>query len=254
MDCADCALSLERSLGQIKGIEQVNVNFTTGRMDASGDFDPKELIQRVEALGYHAESPEQTAAGKIAGTSDFSPGSTIQLPGFLGYLYSTPQTRLALLGALLLLISIPLSLAANNPQILWVQTILQGLAAIIAGFPIANRGVRALVFGRQITIDLLMAIATLGALLIGETGEAATVVMLFAIGEALEGYTTERARNSLRSLIALKPDVAHVMRPCMDCAEHMGQQGYQGGVCPICGAHETSLPVEQVAVGELVIV
>ncbi len=120
MDCADCALSLERSLGQIKGVEQVNVNFTTGRMDASGDFDPKELIQRVEALGYHAESPEESAAGKIAGTSDSSPGTTIQLPGFLGYLYSTPQTRLALLGALLLLISIPLSLAANNPQILWV--------------------------------------------------------------------------------------------------------------------------------------
>ena len=254
MDCADCALSLERSLGQIKGVEQVNVNFTTARLDASGDFDPKELIRRVEALGYHAESPEGLAAGKIAGTTDSSPGTTIHLPGFLGYLYSTSQTRLALVGALLLLISIPLSLAADNPQILLVQTILQALAAIIAGFPITNRGVRALVIGRQITIDLLMAIATLGALLIGETGEAATVVMLFAIGEALEGYTAERARNSLRSLIALKPDVAHVMRPCMDCAEHMGQQGYQGGVCPICREHETTLPVEQVAVGELVIV
>ena len=52
MDCADCALSLERSLAQIKGVEQVNVNYTTGLLDASGDFNPQDLIQRVEDLGY----------------------------------------------------------------------------------------------------------------------------------------------------------------------------------------------------------
>jgi Cd2+/Zn2+-exporting ATPase len=254
MDCADCALSLERSLAQIKGVEQVSVNFTTGWMDASGDFDPKELIRRVEALGYHAESTDISAEDKLAGTTDSNTGVTIRLPGFLGYLYSTPHTRLALLGALLLFISVPLSLFSDNPQILFIQSILQALAAIIAGFSIANRGVRALFIGRQITIDLLMAIATLGALLIGETGEAATVVLLFAIGEALEGYTAERARNSLRSLIALKPDVAHVMRPCMDCSEHMGQGGYNGGACPICDAHETTVLVEQISIGDLVII
>jgi Cd2+/Zn2+-exporting ATPase len=128
------------------------------------------------------------------------------------------------------------------------------MAAVIAGYPIANRGVRALVIGRQITIDLLMSIAALGALFIGETGEAATVVLLFAIGEALEGYTAERARNSLRSLLALKPEVAYVLRPCIDCTEHMGQQGYSGGPCPMCGEHEITLPVEQVALGERVVV
>jgi Cd2+/Zn2+-exporting ATPase len=70
----------------------------------------------------------------------------------------------------------------------------------------------------------------------------------------LEGYTAERARSSLRSLLALKPETAHVLRPCMDCAEHLGQDGYTGGPCPICGTHETTLPVEQVQVGEQVIV
>jgi Cd2+/Zn2+-exporting ATPase len=253
MDCADCALSLERSLAQIKGVEQVSVNYTTGLLDASGDFNPQDLIHRVEALGYQVGSPA-VSGEKIPAGASAAPEATIKLPGFLGYLYSTPQTRLALWGAVLLLISIPFSLVPNSSQAYWVKTILQVLAAVIAGYPIANRGVRALIFGRQITIDLLMSIATVGALLIGETGEAATVVMLFAIGEALEGYTSERARRSLRSLLALKPDVAHVMRPCLDCEEHMGQEGYSGGPCPFCAMHEVTLPVDKVAVDELVVV
>ena len=47
MDCADCALSLDRSLAQIKGVEQVRVNYTTGILDASGNFDPQDLVRRV---------------------------------------------------------------------------------------------------------------------------------------------------------------------------------------------------------------
>ncbi len=224
-------------------------------MDASGDFDPKELIRRVEALGYHAESPDASADRKIRGHIRLTPWS-INSTARLSWLplFYIPNPAGIIRAHCCCSSPSRYHWFQTDPQILRIQTILQALAAIIAGYPIANRGVRALIFGRQITIDLLMAIATLGALLIGETGEAATVVMLFAIGEALEGYTAERARNSLRSLIALKPDVAHVMRPCMDCSEHMGQQGYNGGACPICGEHETTLPVEQVAIGELVIV
>jgi Cd2+/Zn2+-exporting ATPase len=254
MDCADCALSLERSLAQIKGVDHVNVNYTTGLLDATGNFEPQELIRRVEALGYHATTDISSSVYGRTSLDSQSNKPSLQLPGFLGYLYSSPQTRLAMLGAILLLVSIPFSLNQNSPQAAWVKTILQILAAIITGYPIANRGVRALIIGKQITIDLLMSIATLGALLIGETGEAATVVLLFAIGESLEGYTAERARNSLRSLMALKPEQAHVMRPCIDCNEHMGQQGYTDGPCPICGEHEITISVDQVSIGELVIV
>ena len=254
MDCADCALSLERSLGQIKGVERVSVNFTTGLLNASGDFNPQDLVRRVEALGYHTVSPDSLADADRAKTASTSSKASLQPPGFLGYLYSTPQNRLALLGGVLLLVSIPITLLPVFSSLSWVSTLLQLLAAVIAGYPIANRGLRAIIFGRQITIDLLMSIATIGALLIGETGEAATVVMLFAIGEALEGYTAERARNSLRSLISLKPEIAHVMRPCVDCAEHMGLAGYSGGPCPYCDEHEITQPVDQVAVGDRVIV
>jgi Cd2+/Zn2+-exporting ATPase len=252
MDCADCALSLERSLAQIHGIEQVNVNYTTGFLEANGTFNPQELIQRVEALGYKVSAPGLPAENEPAEVPQSA--GKIRQPGFLGYLYASTQTRLALVGAILLVLSIPFSFVHGLPFSPWVKLSLQLAAAVLAGYAIANRGVRALVIGRQITIDLLMIIATIGAFLIGETGEASTVIMLFAIGEALEGYTAERARSSLLSLLALKPEVAHVMRPCIDCSEHMGQNGYTGGPCPECGEHETSLPIDQVSIGERVIV
>ena len=189
MDCADCALSLERSLAQIQGVEEVRVNYTTGFLEANGTFNPHDLIQRVEALGYKVEAPGLQNKN-IQPEATQSKGK-IRLPGFLGYLYASTQTRLALLGAILLLISIPFSLIPGLSFKAWIIIGLQIAAACIAGYPIANRGLRALIIARQITIDLLMIIATVGALLIGETGEASTVIMLFAIGEALEGYTAE---------------------------------------------------------------
>ncbi len=253
MDCADCALSLERSLGQIKGVEQVNVNFTTGYLEANGSFDPHELVKRVEALGYKVAVPGQSA--EKGTTGEAAQGTAgIKLPGFLGYLYASKQTRLALLGAILFVLSIPLGLVQGSAASQWLKIGLQISAAALAGYPIANRGIRALVIGRQITIDLLMSIATLGALLIGQMAEACTVILLFAIGEALEGYTAEKARNSLQSLLALKPEQAHVMRACIDCSEHMGQEGYTGGACPICGEHELTLSVDEVLIGETVII
>jgi Cd2+/Zn2+-exporting ATPase len=249
MDCANCALVLERSLGQIDGVQQIEVSFSTATLVASGTFDSQAMEGRIKALGYQAlpyeELPLQskTQAGKKQRLDG--------IVGFLRYLASQRQTAIALWGALLLIASIPLGLLTEG---YWIQTGLQLGVVILVGYPIANKGLRALVVGKQITIDLLMSIAAVGAVLIGELGEAATVVLLFAIGEALEGYTTERSRRSLRSLLALKPDQAHVLRTCIDCAEHLGQDGYLGGPCPICGSHETTVPVEQLRVGEHVIV
>jgi Cd2+/Zn2+-exporting ATPase len=80
------------------------------------------------------------------------------------------------------------------------------------------------------------------------------VIFLFAIGEALEGYTMERARNSIRKLMTLTPAEATVLRPCVDCREHLGRDGYTGGPCPFCGAHETRVPVDKLRVGETILI
>ena len=84
-------------------------------------------------------------------------------------------------------------------------------AAVVAGAPIAVKAVRSLMV-RNISIDLLVTVAAVGAVIIGEYWEAAAVTFLFAIGHALEARTMNKTRSALAELIAVAPDVAIVLR------------------------------------------
>lgn len=84
-------------------------------------------------------------------------------------------------------------------------------AAVVAGTPIAIKAVRALL-ARVIGIDLLVSIAAIGAIIIGEYWEAAAVTFLFAIGGALENATLNKTRSALAELVAVAPDTAVVLR------------------------------------------
>ncbi|MBZ2199177.1 heavy metal translocating P-type ATPase [Occultella gossypii] len=101
--------------------------------------------------------------------------------------------------------------ATDDPTVLIVSNLLMIAAAVVAGVPILVKAVRALM-ARTIAIDLLVSIAALGALIIGEYWEAAAVTFLFAIGHALEAGTMNRTRAALAELVAVAPDVAVVVR------------------------------------------
>ncbi len=73
---------------------------------------------------------------------------------------------------------------------------------LVAGWPIARSAWRSVSINREININVLMTIAAAGAVIIGAYTEAGLVMVLFAIGEALEGYTTEKARDSIQQLDA----------------------------------------------------
>ena len=84
-------------------------------------------------------------------------------------------------------------------------------AAVVAGVPIVVKAARALT-AKVIGIDLLVSVAAIGAVVIGEYWEAAAVTFLFAIGHALEAATLNKTRSALAELVAVAPDVAVVMR------------------------------------------
>lgn len=82
------------------------------------------------------------------------------------------------------------------------------LALAVGLVPVARRALAAALTGTPFSIETLMTIAAVGAVFIGATEEAAMVVLLFLIGELLEGVAARRARASIRGLADLVPKTA----------------------------------------------
>lgn len=202
MDCAHCARDVENSVARLDGVQSVQVTFATGKMTLEGDVAFDVLQERVAALGKTLE-PETDAVASSAA----SRGGVI---GFWLYLLARYETRLALTGGALVVLALAAALLFGLPE--GVSGAVYTLGMVIALYPIARSGVNGLIINRQFTINLLMTIAAFGAIAIGEYLEAATVIFLFAIGEALEGYTADRARASLKGLLALRPTQAVRLR------------------------------------------
>ncbi len=104
------------------------------------------------------------------------------------------------------------SLAAGNVvKRVLVADILMVAAALLAGSDIARRALGAL-RNRHVSIELLVTIATVGALVLGEYWEAAAVTFLFMLGAYLEARTMSRTRQALQELLELSPTSAIVER------------------------------------------
>ena len=118
------------------------------------------------------------------------------------------------------LIAASLGLAATGPAdgaaAAWVSDGLMLVAALVAGAGIATRAARALL-RRDVSIEVLVTVATIGAIAIGELWEAAAVTFLFTLGHALEARTLRSTRAAIGSLLALLPTEVRVLR---DGVEH----------------------------------
>ena len=102
----------------------------------------------------------------------------------------------------------------------------------VGGFYPARSALRALRTGR-LTISTLVVVAALGAVVLGVYEEAALLIVVFSLGDVLEEYTSDRARGSIRALMALTPSQAQRSVPD--------------------GSLET-VPVEQLIPGDVVVV
>ena len=198
MDCADCAATIERGVSRMNGVQWASINFATSRLavEYAPEQTSRENISKlVSSLGYRIgddeAEPEEGQARTFGILSDRENQQTAV--GFilvaLGFAFS--QTGL--------------------PG--WLPTALFISAILVAGPPIARKGIATLRATHRLDINILMTIAVVGAAFIGEWFEAATVVVLFSLGEALESYTMDRARRSIRSLMSLAPTEALVRGP-----------------------------------------
>jgi Cd2+/Zn2+-exporting ATPase len=189
MDCASCAATVEKRVGQLPGVRRAVVNFAAGRLDA--EHEPGLALEKIEKAvrdaGYGVESTQEVERTPF---------------------WRTPRALSVFASALLFILGLTLG-PAGAPEVASVGTYLAAIA--VGGVPIfraALAGLRA----RHMDMNVLMSAATVGAVGIGEWAEAASVVVLFAAGNALQVYAIDRTRGAVRALARLAPDEVLVRR------------------------------------------
>uniref|UniRef100_UPI0035B007E4 heavy metal translocating P-type ATPase n=1 Tax=Paenirhodobacter enshiensis TaxID=1105367 RepID=UPI0035B007E4 len=231
MDCAACASRIRGAVERLPGVADVELAVMSEKLKLNLDetATSRETVEKtVRALGYGigATGKMQASGGgccpggachchcdddddddghdhdHAAGHSHSHTHSHGSDPEDAGRAwYRTAKGRLVLLSGAVLALAWGVELFGPAGLGAWAF----GLACLIGLVPVARAAGRALRMGQPFTIEGLMTIAALGALLIGATQEAALVVFLFAVGEVLEGVAADRARDGIRALSALIP-------------------------------------------------
>ncbi len=221
LDCVDCAKGLEGSIASLPGVEDATLSFFDGTLTVHGDVDERDLRKMIARLGYGVDDGKQSTLPPAA-----EPNAIL---GFWRYLLASAEGRLALIAGGIVLISLLLAWL-GLPR--WVSISLQIAALGLAGWPIARSGFVNLWINHTFNINFLMTVAGIGAVVIGEYAEAASLILLFDLAEALEGFTNERARGALSNLTALSPTTAIKLH----------------------GDHEHVVPVEELAIDDRILV
>lgn len=204
----DCAARLETELAATPGVARVQLNFGAAKLTVQGTVAP----DVVAAVGERHRVQIRPASAPAQQIAFWAANRHLLATAAAGVLAGAGWTA-------------AYAAPARVPTALYAAAILTG------GWHGGKKGMRSLA-RLDFNINVLMTIAVIGAALIGQWSEAAVVTFLFGISETLETYTMDRARQSLRTLMDMAPQVARVRRK--------GQ--------------ESQLPVEDIKVGDVIIV
>ncbi|MBG9691913.1 cadmium transporter [Lysinibacillus sphaericus] len=215
LSCASCAAKFEKNVKAIPEVEDAQVNFGASKITVVGNISVNQI---EEAGAFDGIKVSQSAVRAVEKSIPFYRKKENILAGvslffvILGYLFVSMQGE-------------------TNP----IPIAMFIIAILVGGMGIFKTGFRNLA-RFEFDMKTLMTIAIIGAAIIGEWEEAAVVVFLFAVSEALEAYSMDKARQSIRGLMDIAPPTAIIKRAH---GEHF---------------HELELRTEDIEIGDILIV
>ena len=210
--CLDCAQKFEKAVSEMPGVIKASLNAVTGKLTVEGRVDLAGIRQLGLEENYTIQ-PETERAAKAGQQS-------LQQVDW--------ELRRAILSGLALVVGYGLEKFGVSAA---VYIPIYVAAVVLGGWSNFRKAARALPRG-NFNMSVLMSVAVVGAMAIGQYEEGASVAFLFAISEMLEGWTMEKARRSIRDLMDIAPKVAKVRR----------------------GGDEIDIPVEEIIVGDVMII
>lgn len=196
MDCATEQGQIIQALEPIAGINKLAFNLSSRILgvDAQVSAIP-EVLRILQSLGF---KPKQIAQEQV---------EALQQQGFWQKWGRITAALAFALVAELLSLFVP-----ETKVVIAVEMLLALVAIYLSGWGVLQKGFKAL-SQLNLTINALMVVAVIGAFLIGEWPEAAMVMSLFALAEALEARAVDKARNAIQGLLSLTPETAMVQMP-----------------------------------------
>lgn len=192
MDCPSCAQKVETAVNRLTQVTSARVVFATERLLVDiNSSNPTEVKQSIEAAVQQA--------GFSFTSSIKSPSEQAESSASLFSVFQTHWHAVILVTSILLAAIFSFTTPVASSAIFTFAT-------IWGVIPLLHRSAKLIRSGSPFAIETLMSVATIGALILGETAESAMVLVLFMIGEKLESFAAGRARKGVQALMSLVPE------------------------------------------------
>ncbi|MFD2607890.1 heavy metal translocating P-type ATPase [Deinococcus taklimakanensis] len=194
MDCPTCVRKIEGALERTPGATNAKTNLTRQTLTLTLDETqtPRATLEKTLRNLGHEPRQMNGETGRASRPTAW---------------HATKQGRLVLTTGALLTLAFLFGLVEPALAV-WGYA----AATVLGTWPLAKKAVAAARAGDPFSINTLVTLAAIGALIIGEAAEAAVVVFFFAVGELLEGIAVGRARSGIQALAALAPKTAFVLK------------------------------------------
>jgi len=188
--CTNCAAIFENNVKDLPGVQDAKVNFGASKVYVQGNA----TIEELEKAGAFENLKIRDEKEQRVEREPF---------------WKQKENIKVYISAILLVVSWLLGEQYGEEHTL--STIGYAASILIGGYTLFIKGLKNL-SRLKLDMNTLMTIAIIGAAIIGEWGEGATVVILFAVSEALERYSMDKARRSIESLMDIAPKEALIRR------------------------------------------
>ena len=202
IDCSGCARNFEKKLLSEQGILDARINIAYKKLFIDYDssvIQEKDIFTLIKNSGYSIISESETLEVGKKGLKKSS--------GFLAKVFRRKEVYTTLISGVLLVIGVLLEFLFQFDIASLIVYIFGTLIGGIFIFKKAFFSIKSL----NLDINVLMTIAAIAALIIGEEVEATSIVFLFSIAELAESFSVERAKSSIEKLIDFAPSEAIVL-------------------------------------------
>lgn len=188
LDCPNCAQKINQRVSKLSNVYESDMDFINKKMTVKADSNS--VVEDIKRIVHELEPDVEVKPFERHSHTHEKKNRTREV--------------LEIFVSLVLFI-LSFIISADVPKL-----IISLLAFAVAGYGVVISAVRNLLKGEAFDETLLMTIASVGALCIGDVREGAAVMIFFRVGELFQDIAVERSRKSITSLLSLKSDTVNI--------------------------------------------